>query len=175
MGKDDKKDNVKGNINIDIGLGGLFKGLGSLIDLASELAEKSESIKKEGVIGDDKDLKAVYGVSVKFGTGGKATVQQFGNVKEKKQGPIVDEIREPMVDIFDEGDYILVIAEMPGVSETEIKYEIKGDILILSGEKKERKYYKEILLSAPVDEEKTKYSNRNGIVEIKLWKQKNQD
>lgn len=165
------KRRAKGNIGFDLGLGGIFKGIGSLIDLASELAEKSpEGIVKEGQIGDDKGLKAVYGFSVKFGGGGRPTVQQFGNIREEAKGPVVDDVREPMVDTFDEGDFILVVAEMPGIGESEVKYEIKGDILIISGETGDRKYYKELLLPASVDEEKVSCSNNNGIVEIKLWK-----
>jgi HSP20 family protein len=161
-----------GNINLDIGLGDIFKGLGSFIELATELAEKTNEIRKEGEIGPigEKGVKAVYGFSIKVGDGGRPTIQQFGNVKEEAKGPVVDEVREPMVDTFDEGDFILVIAEMPGVSEPDVKYEIKGDILIISGENKDRKYYKELLLPALIDEKKISYSNRNGVVEFKLWK-----
>jgi len=165
----DKRE-AKGNISFDLGLGGIFKGIGSLIDLASELAEKSpEGIVKEGQIGDDKGLKAVYGFSVKFG-GGRPTVQQFGNIREEAKGPVVDDVREPMVDTFDEGDFILVVAEMPGIGESDVKYDIKGDILIISGETGDRKYYKELLLPASIDEETASCSNNNGIVEIKLCK-----
>ena len=170
-----EKREKKSNIGLDIGLGGIFKSIGSLIDMASELAEKSPNeVVKEGQIGKDKGLKAVYGFSVKVGGGERPTVQQFGNVREDAGGPVVDDVREPLVDVFDEGDFILVLAEMPGVAESDVKYEFKGDILILSGETGDRKYYKELLLPAPVDAEKLSYSNRNGILEIKLWKTEQQ-
>ena len=168
-----EKRKKEGNINLDIGLGGIFKGLGSFIELATKLAEKApDEIRKEGEIGPigEKGVKAVYGFSIKTGDGGRPTIQQFGNVKEEAKGPVVDEIQEPMVDTFDEGDFILVVAEMPGISEPDIKYEIKGDILIISGGNRDRKYYKELLLPALIDEKKTSYSNKNGIVEFKLWK-----
>lgn len=177
--KGNVKENVKENVNIsfDLGLGGIFKGIGSLIELAAELAEKEATeIKKEGQIGPigDKGLKAVYGFSVKVGGGGKPVIQQFGNVKEEAKGPVVDDVREPMVDTFDEGDFVLVVAEMPGVGEAEIKYEIKKDILIISAGAGDRKYYKELLLSAPVDETKSSQAYKNGILEIKLWKAKSE-
>jgi HSP20 family protein len=171
--KDETKENV--NISFDLGLGGIFKGIGSLIELAAELAEKEATeIKKEGQIGPigDKGLKAVYGFSVKVGSGGKPVIQQFGNVKEEAKGPVVDDVREPMVDTFDEGDFVLVVAEMPGVDEAEIKYEIKKDILIIAAGAGDRKYYKELLLSTPVDETKSSQAYKNGILEIKLWKAK---
>ena len=171
--KETNMEKSKKNVNIDIGLGGILKGLGSFIELATKLAENAPSeTTKEGEIGPigEKGVKAVYGFSIKVGDGGHPTIQQFGNVKEKAKGPVVDEVREPMVDTFDEGDFILVVAEMPGVSDPDIKYEIKGDILIISGENKDRKYYKELLLPALIDEKKITYSNRNGVVEFKLWK-----
>lgn len=161
------------NISFDLGLGGIFKGLGSLLELAAELAEKAPTeIRGEREIGPigEKGLKAVYGFSVKVGSGGKPTIQQFGNVREEAKGPVVDEVREPMVDTFDEGDFILVVAEMPGVDELDIKYEIKGDILLISGETEERKYSKELLLPAPVDERRSSHSCKNGILELKLCK-----
>lgn len=172
-----EKRKKEGNINLDIGLGGIFKGLASFIELATELAEKAPNeIRKEGEIGPigEKGLKAVYGFSIKVGDEGRPTIQQFGNIKEEAKGPVVDEVREPMVDTFDEGDFILVVVEMPGISEPDIKYEVKGDILIISGENKDRKYYKELLLPALIDEKKISYSNRNGIVEFKLWKTEQQ-
>lgn len=166
-----EKDEKKGNIKIDLGLGGILKGLGSFIDLVSELAEKAPNgVVKEGQIDTDKGLKAVYGFSVKVGDKGRPVVEHFGNVREEAKGPVVDEVREPMVDIFDEGDFVLVVAEMPGIDDPDVKHEIIGDILILSGGTGDRKYYKELLLPAPIDEEKASYSSRNGILEIKLWK-----
>ena len=168
-----EKTEKKGNISFDLGLGGVFKGIGSFIDLASKLSEMApDGVVEETQIGDDKGVKAVYGFSVKMGGGGQPTVQQFGNIKEEAEGPVVDDVREPMVDTFDEGDFILVVAEMPGVDESDVKYEIKGDILIISGKTGDRKYYKESLLSASIDEDRTSVSSNNGILEIKLWKAK---
>lgn len=163
-------------IGLDLGLGGIFKGIGSLLDIASKLAEEAPTeVTREGQVGDDKGFKAVYGFSVKVGGEGFPTVESFGNVHDKgPEGPVVDEVREPMTDVFDEGEFLLVMAEMPGVKETDIKYEIKGDILTISGQTGDRKYYKEQLLSTSVDEEKISHSFNNGILEVKLWKTQKQ-
>ena len=170
MNKQDKQDKA----HVDLGLGGIFKGLGSLLEFIEDLAEKAPTeIKREGRIGSipKKDFRAVYGFSVRVGGQGRPIVEQFGNVREEAdQGPVVDEVREPMVDTFDEGDFFLVVAEMPGVSEADVKYEINGDILTLSAQTEERKYYKEVLLAASVDAHKCSCSYNNGIFEIKLWK-----
>lgn len=164
----------KEQVNFDLGLGGLFKGLGSLLELANELAEKAPTeVHREGQIGPlgDKGLKAVYGFSVKVGGAGRPTVESFGNVRDKEgKGPVVDDVREPMVDTFDEGAFLVVVAEMPGVNEADITYDIQQDIVIISGQTGERKYLKEVLLPSAVEAEKSSSSYKNGILELKLWK-----
>jgi Molecular chaperone (small heat shock protein) len=162
---------------IDFGVGkmkfgGLFKGIGNLIDLASKLSEETEGITKVGEIkGLPKQAKGVYGFSVRTMVGGKPIVETFGNLKETPQGPVVEEVREPMVDVFDEKDHILVIAELPGVSEDEIKIDVEGDILKLTASNKDRKYAKEVLLSSKVKREGMKSIYKNGILEVTLPKE----
>ena len=154
----------------DLGLAGIFKGIGSLLDFVAEMEKKGVTeVKREGEFG--KDFKAVYGFSVKFAGEGKPTVEPFGNIREdKEKGPVVDEVREPIVDVFDEGDAVMIVAELPGVDEKDIKFEVTDDIVTLSAGAGEKKYYKEILLSSSVDEKKVSSSYRNGIFELKLWK-----
>jgi HSP20 family protein len=163
----------KEKIEIDFGMGkisfgGLFKGIGNLIDLAAKLSE--EGVEKKGEIrGLPKGAKGVYGFSVRT-LAGKPIIETFGNIKETAKGPVVEEVREPMVDVFDEENRILVIAELPGVSEEEIKVDIEGDILKLTASNKDRRYAKEVLLPSKVKAESVKASYKNGILEITLKK-----
>ena len=169
-----KKEN-NDKVDVDFGMGkisfgGLFKGLGNLIDLAAKLRE--EGVEKSGEIRGLPDrAKGVYGLSVRT-LGGKPVIESFGNIRETAKGPVVEEVREPMVDVFDEQDHILVIAELPGVSESEIKIEVAGDILNLTASDKDRKYAKEILLPGKVNPDSVKTSYNNGILEITLEKEK---
>jgi len=159
--------------DFDLGFGGILKGIGSFLDLVSEMAEKGErEIKREGEISSkEKGFKAVYGFSVRIGGEGRPLVEHFGNIREdREKGPVVDEVREPIADVFDEGDHLVVVAELPGVDEKDIKYELKDDILIISAETGNKKYYKETLLPTSVNKERISSSYRNGIFEIKLWK-----
>ncbi len=163
----------KEKIEIDFGMGkisfgGLFKGIGNLIDLAAKLSE--EGVEKKGEIrGLPKGAKGVYGFSVRT-LAGKPIIETFGNIKETAKGPVVEEVREPMVDVFDEENRILVIAELPGVSQEEIKVDIEGDILKLTASNKDRRYAKEVLLPSKVKAESVKASYKNGILEITLKK-----
>jgi len=171
-----KKEEKEEGISIDFGLGGLFKGLGNLIDTATRLAEKGEEISKTGEIRFSglekikglKDLKGVYGVRVRTMADGRPSVQPFGNIKKTPKGPVVEEVREPIVDVFDDPEEINIIAEMPGIEGKDINLEIKGDILNISAEGENRKYQKEVLLSRPTKAEDMTWTYRNGILEIKI-------
>ena len=107
-----------------------------------------------------RDLKGVYGFSVKVGLGDKGDkevkVEPFGNVRrdEKSGETVVQEIREPVVDVFEEKDHTLVVAEMPGVSTKDVKLTVKDDLLTIYAEKRDKKYRKEILLPRSYPREK---------------------
>lgn len=157
-----------------ISFGGLFKGIGDLIDLVSQLEKegKTEIRREGGFTGPSGKTKAVWGFSIKTAVGGKPTVEEFGNVRKTATGPVVEEEREPIVDVFDEKEQILVIAELPGVEKENITVDVKGDILTLSAANSDRKYNKEILLSYAVDPSTLTTSYQNGILEIKIQKVK---
>ncbi len=169
----------KPRIDLSLGLGGIFKGLGDLLEAAAELGQKAEKLDAEGkqmgqtgTFGTPSGLQAVYGFSVRVGPQGQPVFEKFGNVREKPgKGPAVDEVREPIVDVLDEGDYWLVVAELPGTAEEAVHWEIKDDILILSAESASRKYSKELVLPGRADEKRATGSYQNGILELKLWKQ----
>lgn len=173
--KKDQEEQSEGT-DIDFGLGGLFKGLTNLMDAAARLAEKGKDFSKTGEVhfeGLDKikglkDLKGVYGVRVRTMADGRPSVQSFGNIKKTPKGPVVEEVREPIVDVFDEKTGINIIAEMPGIEEKDIHIEIKEDILLISAESKDRKYQKEILLSRTARAEDMTRSYKNGMLEIKI-------
>ena len=163
----------EGEVHVDLGLGNLFKGLGEFLDVVSDLAEKQETlVTRQGefkVKGLGDRAKGVYGFSVRTASGGIPKVERFGNIHRTDKGPEVAEVREPLVDSFDEDKEIVVVAELPGVGESEIRVEIKEDILSLETTG-EHKYAKEILLPQPVDPSKMTKSYKNGILELRLKK-----
>ncbi|MDD5094848.1 MAG: Hsp20/alpha crystallin family protein [Dehalococcoidia bacterium] len=165
-----------GEAEFDFGIGKLrfsnmFKGIGNLIDMAAKLGEETEEIERSGEIqGLPKDVKGVYGFSIKTLAGNKPVVETFGNIKDSPRGPVVEEIREPIMDIFDEEAHIMVIVELPGVDEKNINIEVAGDILKLAATGKNSKYAKEVLLPASVDINAMATSYKNGILEITLPK-----
>ena len=100
----------------------------------------------------------------------QATDLTFGNIRKTPEGPKVDEEREPITDIFDEENEIMVIAEMPGIDQADIKIELKEDILDISATGKNRTYHKELLLPVKVSAENLSHKFTNGILEIRIKK-----
>ena len=159
-------------------VGSLFRGLGKLIDLAKKAEEAGGEFKKEGIIkglGGREDMRGVYGFTIRTGLGEqgkwrKPHVESFGNIRKTKEGLKVEETREPLVDVFDEKDYVRVVAELPGISEKDITIDIKGDMLMLEAFDGGRKFAKEILLPSKVDEASKEIFFKNGVLEVKFKK-----
>ncbi len=156
------------------GLGDLFRGIGDLVEFVKEMeAEGKTDVSRTGELrgaGRLKDLRGVYGFSVKVGLGGVPTVETFGNIRKGEAGAVVEEVREPLADVFDEKETVRVIAELPGVEAADIRVEVKDDILTISSEGRDRKYQKEILLPAKGRPDSVKTSYRNGILEVTVAK-----
>jgi HSP20 family protein len=169
-----ERESDPGGTGAEFDLGGLFKGIGNFIDLLSKMTEegKEEYARTGELKGLGGEVKGVYGFSVKMGLGGKPIVEQFGNIKATQKGAVVEEVREPIVDVFDEGEQLMIIAELPGVEESGIHLEVNGDILDLTAEGKDRKYSKEVLLPLPVAADAMESSYKNGILEVRFKKRK---
>ena len=155
--------------------GGFMGGLGGLIEKLAELAEKGKELHEVVDLRDPVDgrKRGVVGFSIRVGLGNEAVkVERFGNLRqdEKTGNAVVQAVREPMVDVFDEADHVLVVAEMPGIGEEDVQVELKDDILNLSAEHGDQKYRKEVLLPAAFPAESMSRTCRNGIVEIKFTK-----
>ncbi len=92
----------------------------------------------------------------------------------------------PSVDIFEEGDNVVVKAELPGIKKEDIDVSMTDNVISISGEKKkeekvERKnYYREersygsftrsFRLPAEVQTDKAKASFKEGVLEIRIPK-----
>jgi len=148
---------------------GFVKGLSDLIEKLGELAETGREMRREGVLSQDDKFKGVYGFRMKVGLGGDAVdIEPFGNAKvdKKSRHAVVHEIREPLFDVIEEKDRILVIAEMPGITADDISVSIDGDVMKVEASRRDRKYRKEILLPRPMERSQITVACNNGVVEI---------
>lgn len=154
--------------------GGFLAGLAEVIDKLSELAETGRTLSRSGEFTSEsggKEFKGVYGFNVKVGLGGdEAKVEPFGNIKvdrHAREGVVVAEVREPAVDVLEESDHLLIVAEMPGVGAADVKLEVHDDVLTLTAATGDKKYRKEVLLPKSCPRERMTLSCNNGIVRIR--------
>jgi HSP20 family protein len=160
------------------GIEGILSGLSTLLGTLSNLAEKGEELKKSGAFktNDGKDVAFHYGVSVRTAGGGREVhVAPFGNMRTgeaARQAP-VREVREPMTDILEEEDHVLVIIEMPGIDKEDASIELADDVLTIEAEKGNKHYRKEVLVPAQgLSFNKKSLKCNNGVFEVRLTRAK---
>ena len=151
------------------GMGGLVRNLRRKNpELDSRIKEREAEINKRIEAGESPEPKISYGIRVRTlaqDTPGKRQTGAWGERRQKPEKKVI----EPEIDLFDEGDYIEVIAEMPGVSEDRIEVTLGKKTLIISASDKGREYRKEIPVPCPVRIGKKRY--QNGVLEIMLEKE----
>ena len=156
----------------ELGLGGLLKGIGRLLSLVSQMdAEGKEEDSQSGELGHPgSGVRGVYGFSIRTGLGGQPVIEQFGNIQETEAGPEVVDTREPLVDVLEEEEQVVVIAELPGIDEKDIQVHVEEDTLEIAAFTGARGYQKEVLLPVPVDSSSFTWSYKNGVLDIRLPK-----
>jgi len=112
----------------------------------------------------------VYGFSMSLGPDGKPVIREFGNVQSSRFGPQLREEREPLVDVMEEDEDVVVVAELPGIEKDDIKLHTTEDRLTISVDTPNRKYHKELALPAKVDHRSARASYKNGVLEVRLKK-----
>ncbi len=160
----------------EFGLGGLLGKIGGFIEKLGELAESGEQLVKSGEIkGLDPSgkVRGVYGFSIKTGLGEhgqhELKVEPFGNIHRQPSGePLEKDIREPLLDIYEEEDHVLVLVEIPGISKKDVELKLCGDMLTLTAEHGKKGYRKEVALPGTFSPEKMHWECMNGILKIRL-------
>lgn len=112
----------------------------------------------------------VYGFSITIGPNGRPGIREVGNVKKSRYGPRIREQRQPLVDVLDEEEEVMVVVELPGVEKEDIKLYGTEDLLTISVDKPQRKYFKEIEMPAKVNVREARVSYKNGVLEVTLPK-----
>jgi len=77
---------------------------------------------------------------------------------------------KPLIDIFQENNWITVVAEIAGFNKESFKINVKDQKITLSAKSKERRYYKSLNLPKVVIPSDIHTTFKNGVLEIKLKK-----
>ncbi len=112
----------------------------------------------------------VFGFSMRVGPDGKPIIERFGDPTPKEAHGELPPPIEPLVDVFEEKNEIIIVADLPGVEKDEIRVRVKGQTLTIHVDNPERPYHKVIQLPARVAREEATSSLRNGVLEVRLKK-----
>jgi len=117
----------------------------------------------------------VYGWSMTIGPDGKPEIREFGNLPRgtglgSEPSSVLkglSEVREPLTDVIETENEIIIVAETPGIDKQDIQLNsTENEVEIKAGDK----FYKKVKLPAVTIPEQAKASYKNGILEIKIPK-----
>lgn len=115
----------------------------------------------------------VMGWSVSIGPDGIPRIQRFGSKSpESGREYTQSKEREPLIDVYDLGDSLRVIAEVPGVAKENIQIRTEAKRIRISAAQGERRYSKVIDLPAEIIPESAQATYNFGVLEVVLKKAK---
>ena len=189
---EEKEEEKEKGTGADAFLGGALNILGLQIDLGkllespeelqiglSELRERLKAAGGKESLSDDEWGSGGSGVS------GHVRIRDLQGEKEfhvgtlgKRRGtpseelfPEPDEAAEPPVDVFDEGEQMVIVVDVPGVDPEDLQVKIEGETFSLStGPTAARRFHKELSLACEVDPRTLLTTCRNGVLEARVDK-----
>lgn len=169
-----------------LGSDGMFGGVSKIIQQLGALAEKGEQFKRS-MEGDSdssspaKKMAGSFDYSVRFGTlkkddsvnvapeptSPKANSTKSTATTSARTKPAI-ETREAEVELFEEDDHLLIVAEMPGVSTDGVELTFTEEGVQIRGTGRISSFTKAIGLPRAFTQEDASITSNNGIVEIRL-------
>ena len=163
---------LKGAGQIIPGLGGLLKGLENSPAFRERMKRINQEVErrlKEAPLKRTQDRSPYMESGFSTRTLVQEETPSFGIKRKKTPKPTTPPPKEPMVDIFDEKNYLKIIVELPGLAEKDVKTDLEKETLTLKinspGWKPEHKI---TLPYAP--QGKLKKVFKNGFLEIQVAK-----
>jgi len=112
-----------------------------------------------------------YGYQITVGSDGKPHIREFGNVRPSQKGLVEQsEVREPLVDssMNEKENTMIITAEMPGITKEDVKVTVEEGLVKIHAEKGNKKYHTELPVDKELDEDTTKASYINGVLELRI-------
>lgn len=176
------KENVA-DLSAMLGMGGFLDGVSNLINKFGDLAERGESLRK--TMGETKTaakpMRTSGGFTVRFG-GLKGDESESTSVRPMNTRPtatpnsqrktdaasVVPKERTANVELFEEEDHWLLLAEMPGVASQDVSLNFEDKTLFLQGTSPTAQFKAQIELPKTFTSEQVTIHANNGVVEIRL-------
>jgi len=185
MDKQDKEfdpaDVLGGTLDIfgfKLDLGELF-GSSNLKDRLEELRETLKRAGGKEALSDDEWRQGGVSVTGRIRTSGPLGEQEYhvgtmgkpGRQTTGRPTPEPPEMVEPPVDVFDEGQQVTIVADVPGVSLEDLELKIEGNTFTLKTKATARRNYrKELHIQSDLEPDSLKATCRNGALEVRLHK-----
>ncbi len=151
------------------GLGGIVRALEkSSPEFRRRIAQTDSEIGHRLETGWEAKPDVKYGISVRPLTARKGVTRTSVKKEPEEELKVETEEQEPIIDIFEEKDYISVIAELPGVEEKDIETKLKDNTLEISA----GKYCKTVTLPT-VPKSIIERNYNNGILQLKIEREGN--
>ncbi len=168
------------------GFGGLTGMVDALRGLVDQLSAAAQSPPRDQDGLDEGDAKAVsfaggkgrmvFGYTLRMGDEG-ISAEPFGNippkaaagVRQKAEPEVAPAALQPIVEVFEDGDTVVVVAELPGADPKTIICRPEGNMLHIEATGL-RRYRKNLALPVSVQHGNVQHSFRNGILEVRLTK-----
>jgi len=143
----------------------VLPGMGSLVknlrkkspELDQKIKEKDREIKKRLEEGYSPEPTVTHSVKIR-------SLVPPGQKKAEERPE--NKTIEPITDIFNEGDQLRVVIEMPGITQEKIRIAFDDRALVISAKENAKRYKKEI--SLPWHGKVVKERFQNGILELVL-------
>lgn len=151
------------------------ESFGPFEEVFEEMRRRMEKLMSESLpdLPDLADLGSgkpfVWGYSIRIGPDGKPQFRQFGDTRVLRPGS-EEPRREPMTDILEWDDSLSVTVELPGVEREDVDLRVTENRLVISVDRPDRPYCKELELPAPVDPDSVRATYKNGVLDVTLTK-----
>jgi HSP20 family protein len=146
-------------------IGGIVGAVQGLVDRLTAVARAGAAVKERTFSVGGDQARMVFGYTLRMGSDG-VSAEPFGDVlpQNAKSAPAAP---QPIVDIYQDGDWVIVIAELPGADPGDVVCHAETTTLLIEAEGG-RRYRKDLVLPVPVRPDSLTRSLRNGILEVRL-------
>lgn len=113
----------------------------------------------------DPNKPVVFGFSMRLDSNGKPVIEEFGNVSKRGEKPVIESVREPLVDVQKTKKNVLITVELPGVEKKDVKINVSAQNSVEIIAAGSGSFYKKISLPVEIKKGSEKVKVKNGILE----------
>ncbi|PVX23587.1 MAG: heat-shock protein Hsp20 [Candidatus Bathyarchaeum sp.] len=145
----------------------IYDELEKLGDMIDETMQKAFDNAPENAAGRP---NRVQGFSIKFGADGKPRIREVGGRQSLHDETEISDDLEPLVDLIEEGNLLVVLVALSGVSKDDIDLRVTENCLTVSVDTVEFEWYDEFKLPTRVKPKSARATYKNGVLEVRLEK-----